>query len=72
MRSVADQLRLEPQALVLDMPVMARIALALRLGDEDASLFATHANIDEDEAGARLLARRAHGRRPSRAAQPER
>jgi hypothetical protein len=68
MRSVADQLRRETHARVLDLPLMERIALSLRLGDEDVALYAAHANLDRAEARRRLRAQRAHGRRDSRAA----
>lgn len=68
MRSVADQLRLATHARVLNLPVMARIALSLRLGDEDVAVYATHANLDRDEARRRLRAQRAYGRRDSRVA----
>lgn len=68
MRSVADQLRLKTHARVLDLPVMARIALSLRLGDEDVALYATHANLDRDEARRRLRAQRGYGRTQSRVA----
>lgn len=70
MRSVADQLHLETHARVRNLPVMARIALSLRLGDEDVALYATHANLDRDEARRRLRAQRAYGRRDSRVARP--
>jgi hypothetical protein len=68
MRSVADQLRLETRARVLDLPVMARIALSLRLGDEDVALYSAHVNLDPHEARRRLHAQRAHGRRDARVA----
>jgi len=68
MRSVADQLRLDTQAQVRALPVMARIALSLRLGDEDVALYAAHMNLDPHEARRRLHAQRARGRRDSRVA----
>jgi hypothetical protein len=68
MRSVADQLRLETHARVLALPIMTRMALSLRLGDEDVTLYAAHANLDRDEARRRLRAQRAHGRIESRVA----
>jgi hypothetical protein len=63
--SVADDLRGRTAARVLEMPVGARIELALRLGDDDLELFARASGLDRDEARRRLIARRAHGRAPS-------
>ena len=71
MKSVADQLRAETRARVLDLPIAARIALALHLGDEDAALYATHAGLPIDEARRRLRTQRAHGRVFSLAARLE-
>lgn len=68
-RSVADDLRLRTLARVLEMPVPARIALALSLGDDDLELFVRSSGLDRVEAIGRLRAGRAHGRRiPSAAA----
>ena len=68
MRSVADQLRRQTAARVLDLPILARIELSLQLGDDDVTLCAAHAQLGRDEARRRLRAQRAHGRRLSRAA----
>jgi hypothetical protein len=68
MRSVADLLRQDTRARVLDLPMMTRLEIALRLGDDDVVLYAAHAHVDPDEARRRLRAQREHGRRPSRAA----
>lgn len=68
MRSVADELHRDTQARVLALPMMARIELALQLGDEDAALYAAHARLAPDEARRRLRAQRANGRPISRAA----
>jgi len=71
MKSVADELRAETRARVLGLPVAARIALALQLGDEDAALYAAHAGLEIDEARRRLHTQRAHGRAFSHAARLE-
>jgi hypothetical protein len=68
MRSVADELRRNTHARVLALPMMARIELALQLGDEDAALYAAHAHLEAGEARRRLRAQRANGRAISRAA----
>ena len=48
------------------MTVSERLALALRLGDDDLELFAKARNIDRESASARLRSGRQNGRRPSR------
>jgi hypothetical protein len=70
MRSVADQLREDTRARVLALPLMARIATALQLGDDDVALYAAHAGVGVDEARRRLCTQRAHGRRSSQSARP--
>ncbi|MBK5297299.1 MAG: hypothetical protein JJE40_09080 [Vicinamibacteria bacterium] len=73
MRSVADDLRVRTLARVLEMPVAARIRLALSLGDDDLDLFVRSSGLDRVDALGRLRARRAHGRRvPSGAAAADR
>ncbi len=69
MTSVADQLRNESRRRVLEMSPAARLELALRLGDEDATLFATANGLSEAEARLVLIRRRQAGRQPSVAAQ---
>ncbi len=69
MTSVADQLRNESRRRVLEMSPAARLELALRLGDEDATLFATANGLSEAEARLVLIRRRQAGRQPSAAAQ---
>lgn len=68
MRSVADDLRLRTIARVLDLPVAARVELALSLGDDDLALFVRTSGLGRDEALRRLRAQRARGRVPSGAA----
>jgi len=60
---VADDLRVRTLARVLEMPVAARIRLALSLGDDDLDLFVRSSGLDRADALGRLRARRAHGRR---------
>jgi hypothetical protein len=67
-RSVADDLRARTMARVLDLPIRARIALALSLGDEDLKLFVRANGLERREAVRRLRAQRALGRTPSVAA----
>jgi hypothetical protein len=50
---------------VLALPVRARIALALALGDDDLALFARSSGLDPATALRRLGATRQHGRAPS-------
>jgi hypothetical protein len=66
MPSVADGLRQRNVALVLTLPVSARVELALALGDEDLDLFARTSGLSRADALARLCATRLAGRRPSR------
>jgi hypothetical protein len=68
MKSVADALRAETQRAVREMPIAARIALALALGDDDLDLFVRTSGLTRDEALATLRAQRARGRTPSAAA----
>jgi hypothetical protein len=62
---VADDLRSRTIARVLDLPVSARIGLALSLGDEDLALFVRSSGLAPGEAMRRLRAQRARGRAPS-------
>lgn len=68
MHSVADDLRQQTHARVLAMPVRARIALALSLGDQDVERYARHNGLERDEARRRLHAGHAQGRSASHAA----
>jgi hypothetical protein len=54
---VADDLRRRTSTLVLDMPLEARIDLALALGDDDLDLFVRVSGLDRDEARRRDPAR---------------
>jgi hypothetical protein len=65
MRSVADQLREESRRRVQAMEPAARLELALRLGDDDATLLAVTRGIPEAEARHELARRRQTGRRAS-------
>jgi hypothetical protein len=66
--SVADSLRTRTREQVLQLPVAARIALALSLGDQDLDLFSRSSGLDQAEALRRLRNQRAQGRTPSRSA----
>jgi len=65
MRSVADDLKADTRAAVARLDPMARVALALALGDEDASALARARGITVAEARRIFAARRAAGRLPS-------
>ncbi len=69
MTSVADQLRDETRRRVLEMSPAARVELALRLGDEDARLYAAANGVTEAEARLVLARRRQAGRQPSKSAE---
>ena len=68
MSSVADHLRAQTLARVLALPVGARIALALSLGDDDLDRFVQSSGLNRGDALNRLRAQRTHGRRLSRSA----
>jgi hypothetical protein len=70
--SVADDLRRRAVRQVLELPVAARVDLALALGDDDLDLFARASGLDRGEALRRIRARRARGRVPSAAAADDR
>jgi hypothetical protein len=70
MRSVADDLRRRTVAHVLELTPMARIELALSLGDDDLESFARVNGLEYDEARRRLCAQRQIGRAASVAASP--
>ena len=70
MSSVADGLRAGTRALVRELSVPERIALALSLGDDDLELFVRSSGLDREAALRRLRAQRAHGRRRSCSADP--
>jgi hypothetical protein len=60
--SVADDLRAHTRSRILDLPVRARIELALALGDADLELFVKTSGLARDKAHARLTAQRARNR----------
>ena len=66
MRSVADDLRVETARTVARLSPLERIALALRLGDEDVALYRAAHGVNEVEARASLARTRSLGRRRSR------
>jgi hypothetical protein len=72
MPSVADELRARTSERVLALPVAARIALALALGDDDLDLFLRRRGLDRAAGLRRLRATRQHGRAPSACAGPDR
>lgn len=73
MKSVADDLRARTTAAVLQLPVHARIALALSLGDADLDLYVRTSGLDPATALARLRAQRSRDRASySRSADPTR
>lgn len=61
-RSVADELRVRTTQAVLSLPVDARIALALSLGDADLDLYVRASGLDRATALAHLRSQRARGR----------
>jgi hypothetical protein len=65
MRSVADQLRDETRRDVLRLEPLARIELALRLGDEDAKRLALSRGIPEADSRRELARQRQAGRQAS-------
>ena len=72
MRSVADDLRRETRRRLATLTIDERIALALRLGDDDVALFCAVHKVEESSARARFAQTRAVGRRPSVVNQPGR
>ena len=68
MISIADQLRDESRRRVLAMSPAQRMELALRLGDEDARLYAAANGVSDAEARLVLARRRQAGRLPSKSA----
>ena len=68
MISVADQLRDESRRRVLAMSPAQRMELALRLGDDDARLYAAANGVSDAEARLVLARRRQAGRQPSKSA----
>jgi len=63
---VGETLRAEQREVVRRMTIAGRLALALRLGDDDLELFAAARNLDRPAAAALLRRTRRIGRRPSR------
>lgn len=70
MASVVDQLRNEIREEVRRMSVPERLALALRLGDDDLALFCRARNIDRANGTALLRRMRQNGRQRSRCFEP--
>ena len=70
MRSIADELRRDSRRDVERLSPAERIALSLRLGDDDLDLYCRVQGLDREEARRRLRAHRQIGRRPSSAARP--
>jgi hypothetical protein len=66
MRSVADDLRAETVRTVARLKAEERIALALRLGDDDVALYRVTHGVSETEARLLLSRMRSVGRRHSR------
>jgi hypothetical protein len=62
MRSVADDLRRESILALAALTPLERIALALRLGDEDVARYAAVQGTPEDEARAAFRRAREAGR----------
>jgi hypothetical protein len=65
MRSVAGDLRRESLQRLALLTAEERVALALRLGEEDVALYCSVHGTSEQEAGAMLARARAAGRVPS-------
>lgn len=71
MKSVADDLRAQTTEAVLRLPLQARIALALSLGDADLDLYVRTSGLDRATALAQLRAQRSRDRASySRSADP--
>ncbi len=71
MKSVADGLRVRTSEAVLRLPLQARIALALSLGDADLDLYIRTSGLDRAAALTRLRAQRSRDRANySRSADP--
>lgn len=66
MRSIADDLRAESAQATARLTAAERVALALRLGDDDVALHRSAHGLTEDESRAVLRRARAIGRVPSR------
>ncbi|HWI19777.1 MAG TPA: hypothetical protein VNT81_18620 [Vicinamibacterales bacterium] len=72
MKSVADALRLDTVDRVLRLPVLARIELALKLGDDDVALYAKSSRQSLAVARRKLEAQRRRGRTHSQSAGDDR
>ena len=68
MKSVADDLRAATHRTVRELPLAARIELALALGDDDLALFMRTSGLSREQALAVLQRQRVRGRRRSVAA----
>ncbi len=71
MRSIADDLRLESAQRVARLTADERLALALRLGDEDVASYQAANGVSERDARATLARARGVGRLPSRSNDPD-
>ena len=67
MRSIVDGLRHESAQALARLTAAERVALALRLGDDDVTLHRSAHRLTEGESRAALRRARAVGRVPSRA-----
>jgi hypothetical protein len=71
MHSVADDLRRETMAAAARLTPAQRIALALRLGDDDVALLCAAHGVTGDDARRTFRRARAAGRIPSRSHDPD-
>ena len=65
MRSIADDLRADSRVTATRLSQVERVALALRLGDEDLLLLSAARGVPRDAAIAIARRTRRHGRRRS-------
>jgi hypothetical protein len=70
MRSVADALRFDSARAVAKLPAADRVALALRLGDEDVALYGAAHGVSEAAARRELARARTVGRLTSHSNDP--
>ena len=71
MKSVADELRRRTLQTAARMTAGERVALALRLGDDDLALYRASQVLSAEEARTALRRTRAIGRMPSRSHDPD-
>lgn len=67
---MADAVRLDTARAVAERPAADRIALALRLGDEDVALYRAAHHVSEADARRELARARTVGRLQSRSNDP--